>query len=599
MKSYINKFFMGAALVCTLGLGSCVNDLDQLPKNPTELTPDKFVDNPKEYIGGALAKCYAGLAVSGQYGAGGGADMQGLDSGRGCWSRAIFMLNEFTTDEAQWIWPDSGVFDLVTSTWSDNNENVTGAYGRLYTHIATCNQFIKLLRNSGDYGISFPENATGNQLSAADARQFSNEARALRDLSYFYVIDLFGNAALAWDDMEGNPVPTTRAELFDKVVNDLEFLLSPESGWQDSNVYGRINKDAIEALLVKFYLNAEVFTGKAQWERCWDHAQSIIARHQGGGFHGSGLANDYLSLFCRNNDIFAPGGALKAQNEIIWSIPYDFKNTESYGGSFFLMAAAYTDKSIATSGWFGVSAQWTCMHARTQFSNLFDFIVDKSITDEKGKVTNYKGSADDRTYLWTDAAQGFIIDNTDFQTFNNGYVPIKFTNLYCDASTGLMPRWNDPATGLPRAGVHDINDVDNNYGIDAANTFPDTDYPIIRLAEIYLSAAEAHLRGNVGDKATALKYVNYIRERAKVSPFTVAQFNLNNILDERARELYWENVRRTDLIRFDKFTSGYNWNWKNNLPNGSDIADYKKLFPIPQSVLTAYPAGTYPQNPGY
>lgn len=591
---------MGAALACTLGLGSCVNDLDQLPKNPTSIDPAKFQENPKEYIGGVMAKCYSGIAVSGQSGAGGAADISGLDGGTSCWSRAIFMLNEFTTDECQWIWADAGLFDLVTSTWSDQNANIFGTYSRLYTHIAICNEFLRLVANSDEYGISYPEQATGNQVSRAEVNQLCLEARALRDLSYFYVIDLFGNAALCWDDQAAgtDPVPTTRKELFDKVVADLEYLISPEAGWQDSGIYGRLSKDGVEALLVKFYLNAEVFTGTAQWQKCWDHAQNVIARHQGGGFQGSGLAEDYLSLFCANNDIFAPFGALKAQNETLWNIPYEYQMTESYGGSFFLLAAALTDSSIATPGWFGMSAQWTCMHARTQFAQTMNWVTEKTITDKDGKTTTYMGTVDDRAYLWSDASQGFSIDNTDFTTFKDGYVPIKFTNLQCDAATGLMPRWNDPDTGLPRAGVHDLNN-DNNYGIEANATFPDTDLPVIRLAEIYLSAAEANLRGGVGNATDGLKYVNYVRERAKAPRFTAAQYTLANLLEERGRELYWENNRRTDLVRFGKFTSGYNWNWKNNSPSGTNIADYMVLFPIPSQVRSAYPAGVYPQNPGY
>lgn len=591
---------MGAALVCTMGLGSCINDLDQLPKNPTSIDPGKFEENPKEYIGGAMGKCYSGIAVSGQSGAGGNADISGLDGGTSCWSRAIYMLNEFTTDECKWIWPDAGVVDLVTSTWSDQNANIFGTYSRLYTHIAICNEFIRLVNDADSYGINFPETATGNQVSRSEVNQLVLEARALRDLSYFYVIDLFGNAAICWDDQPGgtNPVPVTRAELYNKVVADLENIVAPSSGWTDSGIYGRLTKDGVEALLVKFYLNAEVFSGKAEWQKCWDMAQTIIARHKGGGFQGSGLANDYLSLFCANNDIFGPAGALKAQNENLWTIPYEYRMTESYGGSFFLMAAAYTDKAVATSGWFGINAQWTCMHTTRQFAETFNFSAPKQIVSKDGKVKEYMGTNDDRCYLWLDASQDFTMDNTDFSTFSDGYVPIKFTNLHCDAATGLMPRWNDPETGLPRAGVHDLSNPDN-YGIDASETFPDTDLPLIRLAEIYLSAAEAHLRGGVGNATEALQYVNYVRERAKVQRFTAAQFNLNNLLEERGRELYWENCRRTDLVRFGKFTTGYNWSWKNGAPYGSDIASFMSLFPIPSQVRSAYAAGSYPQNPGY
>lgn len=82
-------------------------------------------------------------------------------------------------------------------------------------------------------------------------------------------------------------------------------------------------------------------------------------------------------------------------------------------------------------------------------------------------------------------------------------------------------------------------------------------------------------------------------ERAQLS-------QVDNLLDERARELYWENVRRTDLVRFGKFTgTAYNWNWKANMPNGGGIAPHMDLFPIPTSVINSYPGGEYKQNPGY
>ena len=290
MKSYISKYLLGAVALTAAGLTSCDGDLDQTPKNPTELTPDQFAKNPREYIGGALGKCYSGIAISGQGGPD-KSDISGLDNGRSCWSRAIFMLNEFTTDECTWIWKDSGVFDLCTSTWSSNNENIFGTYSRLYTHIAVCNDFIRLARNLGDYGVSTGEGE--NQVSKAELDQFVLEARALRGLSYFYVLDLFGNAVDAWDNqLTGEEPPyITRTDLFNKVTADLEEVLA---NFKESGVYGRIGKDAVEALLAKYYLNAEVWTGTAQWQKCWDHCVAIINRHKGGGFQGTGLAVDYL-----------------------------------------------------------------------------------------------------------------------------------------------------------------------------------------------------------------------------------------------------------------------------------------------------------------
>lgn len=585
---------MGGALIAMASLGACTGDLEQLPADERTKTPAQFSENPREYIGGALAKCYSGIAVSGQTGAG-SSDISGLDNGRSCWSRAIFMLNEFTTDECAWIWKDSGVFDLVTGTWSSNNENIFGTYSRLYTHIAICNDFLRVTADLGKYDITpaDPANdgpATGDNrnISQKEVDQFRLEARALRGLSYFYVIDLFGNAAYCWDSqLTGEEPPQmSRADLFKAVTDDLEDVLTHWDEVEGSTViYGRIGKDAVEALLAKYYLNAQVFTGQNNpeyWKKCWDHCTSVINRHKS-GYNGTGLAADYLSLFCANNDMFAPGGSLPAQNEILWNIPYDFKNTESYGGSSFLILAAISDQTTSTPAWYGINGQWTCMHARQQFSENFGF---------SGGV-----SPDNRTFLWLTDLDGFTISNNDFSTYKDGYVPVKFTNVRCNPD-GTMPRWIDPKTGLNRAGVHDL-DNPTNYGINSSNSFADTDYPVIRLAEIYLTAAEAHLRGNVGNATDALAYINAVRERAGVGAWGNSDLTLDNILSERARELYWENCRRTDLVRFGRFTgSNYVWNWKNNIPTGAAMPDYMNVFPIPTSVINSYKS-PYIQNKGY
>lgn len=568
MKSYISKFLMGVALASMAGITSCVGDLDQVPDDPNTITPNQFDNNP-EYLAQVMAKCYSSLAVSGQGGPGGNADISGLDSGTSNWSRVIFMLNEFTTDEVTWIWPDVGVFDLCTGTWGTSNGNLFGAYGRFYTHIAVCNDFIRGY-HEGLYG------------SSEIGDQFVLEARALRALSYYYVIDFFGNATLAWDDMPYGEVPQqkTRAELFKIVTEDLEDVLA---NFKDSGIYGRVGKDGVEALLCKFYLNAEVFTGTPMYDKCWAHAQNIIGRHQGGGFQNSGLANDYLALFCQSNDMFAPGGSLKDQNEILWTIPFENPYTQSYGGTMFLIASGISAKSMPTV-LYGFNADWSCMHAREQFADKFNF---------KDGVCD-----DGRTYLWCTENQGFTKANDEFSVFSSGYAAIKFTNNKADAN-GVMPRntYKDPkddkAFTYNWAGVPEVN------GLPAqTDDFPDTDFPIIRLADVYLMAAECALRGS-GDQSKGLEYVNVVRARAGVAPWIAANFNLDNLLDERARELYWENVRRTDLVRFGKFAGGsYNWAWKNNVREGSAIPEYMNLFPIPSDIIATY-GKSMKQNPGY
>lgn len=596
MKAY-NKYLALGAMAVAMSLTSCVNDLDQLPKDIKTIVPENFNDNPREYISGAMGACYSGIAISGQGGAG-DSYISGLDNGRSCWSRAIFMLNEMTTDECAWIWKDSGVFDLNTNTWGTNNENVFGTYSRLYTHIAICNDFLRLVNNLGKYDIDINQGAEKG-ITQNEIDQFKLEARALRGLSYFYVIDLFGNGAYAWDTQDvGTPPPyMKRAELFQTVVDDLEDVLAQWDNVHGNKpvIYGRIGKDAVEALLCKYYLNAGVFTGTPQWQKCLDHCEAIIKRHQTGPY-GNGLAKSYLSLFCANNDIFAPGGALSDQNEILWNIPYQYHLTESYGGSSFLILAAISDQTTAQPGWYGINGQWTCMHARTQFSEKFPWSGGQSAL-----ISDESPYGDERVWLWGTDTDGFSIYNTDFSTFKDGYAAIKFTNVKCDPSDGSMPLWLDPKAGLPRAGVHDLDDP-NNYGIDASESFADTDYPVIRLAEIYLTAAEAIVKGNIGSRADAVNYINYVRERAGLTGGNLmTDYSLNEqaILDERARELYWENCRRTDLVRYNQFAGGsYNWNWKNNVPGGAAIPSHMNLFPIPSSVINSY-SSDFPQNPGY
>lgn len=589
MKSIINKFFMGAAILATAGLGSCVNDLDQLPNDPSTIMEPSFKENPREALGRVLGKCYQGLAVSGQKGPDGDCDIKGIDGGTSQYTRGLFMLNEFTTDECMWVYDDAGVTDLVQGKWDVNNVVNYGIYSRFYSHIAVCNNFIQVARNLGANGV--PVGGDGpTAISQAEVDQMVLEARALRALSYYNVIDLWGRGVVAWDDMSFGTRPEqaeSREALYNKVVKDLEEVLE---AWPDATnganvVYGRIGKDAVEALLCRFYLNSETWTGTPRWNDCYTHAQNIIRRHQTGGYRyngeATGLAVDYLSVFCGNNDMFMPGGSLAGQqNEILWGIPYDETYTQPYGGTTFLCNAAVKDAGtvelnagFCNLSWYGLGNGWGSMHARQQFAEKFTFI---------------NGVSDDaRTYLWLTENAGYDITNTVYADFAGGYLPIKFTNLVANAD-GTMNKFVD-ANGLNRAGQE--TNVCTKY-------YPNTDLPLIRLAEVYLMAAECTLHG-AGSRADGLKYVNFVRGRAAASEWVDGDFTEDALLDERARELYWECVRRTDLVRFGKFTGGdYTWNWKAGSHDGGFLDPTRNLFPLPANVVAIY-GSSMVQNPGY
>src|SRR3546814_482692 len=180
---------------------------------------------------------------------------------------------------------------------------------------------------------------------------------------------------------------------------------------------------------------------------------------------------------------------------------------------------------------------------------------------------DYSGTADKRAQFYQD---GQNIEIKDISLFTDGFGVTKFRNV-------------------TQAGV-----------AGSSLEFADIDFPLFRLPEMYLIYAEATLRGGAGgDKATAITYINKMRERAYMNTSgNVSDINLDFILDERARELYWEGFRRTDLIRYKRFVeNSYLWPWKGGSKNGQEVASYRTLFPIPSDDLTANP--NLKQNTGY
>ena len=378
MKS-INKLIASAAVV--LGLGamstSCVNDLDLTPEDPRSFTWADIANDPDTYLPQALNKCYSVLAVSGQSGEG-SADLKGMDAGKSCYQRALFILNEKSTDECAWIYTEDGVDNIVKGSWTNGHGLVYGTYSRLYVIIAICNDFIRQVEASG---IELNNKTTMNC-----AAQYVREARAIRALAYYNVLDMWGNAGWVDDTVPygTNPTPIVRKDLDAKLVAELKDIIAT---WPaDAKlVYGRVGLDGVKTLLAKVYLNAEIYVGENHYAECLDLCNQIIANHQGGGFKNSGLANHYLAVFSANNDRYMPGGSKPDENEILWGVPYENTYTQAYGGTRYLMAAAlsngsantYAEVDIAKSKYkmacadYGINDQWGCMHAREQFSDKF------------------------------------------------------------------------------------------------------------------------------------------------------------------------------------------------------------------------------------
>lgn len=571
----LKKYLLLGSVALGLGLTtSCVGDLDLEPNDPNQTSQA----NTMQFYLGALAKCYSGMAVSGQNGAG-SSDISGLDNGTGCYSRALFMMNVFPTDEALWIWKDAGVVDLVTNTWDASNGNIYGTYSRLYTHISTCNDFLKMTANvAGD-----------------DMAQMRAEARALRAMSYYWVTDIFGNGSYVTeaDEIGGNPRQATRKELYEFVESELcevagisfdqaGYIQEGTSLLPNENHYGRLSRDAALGLLSRLYLNAEVYTGTPQYRKCAQVSDYVISRHNG-GFQGSGLAEDYLYLFCASNREYQNGAN---GGEILWAIPYEKDAMQSYGGTTFLIAASIANELGMSQTNYGLSSAWKCMHATLQFSNKFEDGDDRDAMWVKGKQTWTE--TDDKGETVEKSAT-YIAENIEFSEWTNGYAVIKFTNLLKGDGNGDPTDYNGT--------FWNNSSLADGY----ASAFADTDLPMIRLAEMYLNYAESYILGGgqAADADKAKNYANLVRQRSGNKEWASSDLTADNILDERCREMYWELTRRSDLVRHHKFTGPNQalWAWKGNTLSGSRISDHYDLMPIPTNTLAAQPE--FKQNPGY
>jgi hypothetical protein len=481
-----------------------------------------------------LAKLYAGLYVGGNDGDG-KADIAGIGGDFSSYLRLLFVNQEFTTDEAVIAWADGTLPTLNTQTWSPNNEFLYGTYSRAFYEISLANEF---LRQTTEEKL----NARGvDATTKTDVANFRAEARFLRAFSYANLMDIFGNVPITTEaDPVGffYPEQKTRAEVFAYVESELKDLDASLVASR-ANEYGRIDKTAAKFLLAQIYLNAKVYTGTERYAEAAALCTDIINNS------GYTFANvPYRYLFSADNNRNG------AQSEFIFPIVSDGNAIRATGGgmSFILHASIGGSMDAAQ---YGMNGGWYGIRTRKEFVSLFP---------------DATATADKRGTFYTD---GQTLDINNIGTFTDGYAVTKFRNVNSDGSAAQR------------------------------NDIPDTDFPMFRLSDAMLMYAECAVRGATGaDMTTAVGYINQLRNRAQAATITASNMNLNFILDERARELFWECHRRTDLIRFGKFTGGDKiWQWKGGVKDGVATASFRDLMPIPAKTIQANP--TLKQNPGY
>ncbi len=554
---------------------SCLGDLDTQPLSENISTADQAFASPESYSRYAnYAYAYFSFVSQGDPGS---SDIAVDNAGQSEYIRQYMDLNEMAADSFKVCdaWTDDYVKPLQYGKWNGTNAAVVAVYQRGLKAVAMCNEFLSEAV-SGDAAVI----GRGHEAVLDDVRAYRSELRLLRALHYEILMDLFGNPPMvSAEGMAAGALPTQlgRTELFKWIESELLALTEDEFLADKPFAYPRLSKGAAWAILARMYLNAEVYTGTARWEDAKKAAEKVINE---GGYE---LCPDYKYLFLQDNSTNG------AQKEFIIAAMYDKEKTQSYGGTTHLMLGA-VNENMATKEvhlLFGLenpiyNGQWNGYHVSNEFV-MENF--------------NLQG------VVWggSEVAWGYDVERSDYRAafYNYGFTP-EFVNESSDITTGwACLKWVPLDSNKKSTMV-----VENPAGGDPLTyAFSSADFPIFRLAEMYLIAAEAEARmkGGVLSKGDAgYGYLETIYKRANGEDAELDfEIDLDWILKERVRELMWEGHRRVDLNRYGLFlTAEYPWPYKNGIKSGvSAIESHRSIYPIITSDMITN--GQLKQNPGY
>lgn len=461
-------------------------------------------------------------------------DIAGLNAGETVLLRCWWTMQEQTTDEQKNASTEAWVNEINGVTWSTSKNEIIEG---VYQRC----MFVVALSNE------FLKNV-GNAPADIDKESYAAQARFNRALAYFVLMDAFGRPPFITEENYSlTPSQLSRAELFNWIEGELNEIRNALPATRTE--YGRADQTVLDALLARMYLNAEVYTGQPRYTDCIAACARVIPHYS--------IASDYSDLFKADN-----GENPETLKEIIYPVIFDGNKTKSWA-----MTALVVGSRKEAGG--GVREGWSAFRGTQNLVELFDFKDNtkrkpEEILDKRGIFDDYKGTCN---YQITTSVTG------TFAT--EGWGVPKYSNLTSAGNPGKDVLWVD------------------------------TDFPLFRLGDVYLMYAESVARGGAGgDMTTAVGYVNELRARAygdanhAIDAAWLKANNYENLLNERGRELYWEGVRRMDLIRFGKFaSSSYIWPAKGGVIGGVGVNEKYNLFPIPISDISVNTE--LKQNEGY
>ncbi len=540
---YIFSTVFAAAMM--LFTASCVNDLSISSIDPQS---SSSFDQEATFV-----KMYALLGTTGQTGPSGNTDLEGQDEGESGFYRTVFNCEELSTDECLWAWQDNVDIPQYTFiSWNSSSQRTEWVYFRLGINVTQLNFFLDQTEGNTD----------------AETLRERAEVRFLRAFHYYYFLDLFNKAPYKEHFDNDLPVELAGKSLYDYIQNE---LAECEADMYDPREapFGRADKAANWMLRARLYLNAGIYAGTEDWGNAETYATKVIDS-------AYSLCDNYEELFMADND--ENENALK---EIIFPIRQDGVKTQCYSGANYLVSGT----RCAGMPRNGTINPWSCIFSRAAlvekfFPNLDDVPLPPSgasaltsASDDEVDAADAEygtrtvdliaAAGDDRALLYSGVGGGIRgILAEDITGFTNGLSIIKWQNIRSDG------------------------------GSTHHSEFPDTDIPLMRLAEAYLTRAEARFHAG-GD---ALTDVNVLRSRAHAS--LLYSLSEQDLIDEWCREFYLEARRRTDLIRFGMYTTNkYLWDWKGGTLAGTAVSSYFNLYPIPAADLNNTP--NISQNPGY
>ncbi len=549
MNKFLKIQLLSLAAVSLIG---CVNDLNTTPIDPnssTSFNQDRM-----------FTKCYACMALIGQSGPDSDSDVEDIDAGTSGFYRTIWYCNELSTDEAWWIWDDAEAKQLNQTNWTGTNTMIRAIYTRLNLNIKYCNHYLNYAK--GD---------------SQEEQYRQAEVRFIRALHYYYLMDMYLYVPFSIEESTEYPHFKPRHEIYTWLVGELEDLIDKLPAARVSDY--RVGKAAAQLLLARTYLNADIYNkynsawvANKTWDKALEMATAVINDNPQHSLVTEKITTDSAFVYTAYQQLFMGDNHRKEIiKESLLQIYQDGLYAQSYASSMMLIGA---QRLAGMTAW-GIEAEWHSMRTSPTMVDKFldPMKIDRNTALEM-KYDEYEMPAklhDDRAILCSYApATGYTFslkgnqDLGDTKYLFDSWAALKFTGVYSSAA-------------LPKLSPRQSND------------WPDTDIPLLRLAEAYMIQAEAKFRS--GNVAGALDIINnVIRARANADP--LPSLDEQTLLDEWSREFYYEGRRRIDLVRFGRFfgeaadVNRYHWEGRMAKNDGvqnyvTGTPEYMNWFPIP------------------